>query len=215
MTRTVVLAVLLAAGPSPSPAPTPTALPTPTPERRDPRLIAALESRQGIGSERVALFDDGTLVRVRGYRAEQIVDRKAISPEEIDVVRRVCLEALAVRAKDVEDPGRSVLGDAQARRMTIEITDPAGGSRLYAYRRSHLSAAGGGESAGSSGGPPVPVREAGSRRDEVGHGGSEERRPFSGGGPTASGIASSTTTRWITTSSSRSSARTASRGATS
>ena len=81
----------------------------------------------------MALFDDGTLVRVRGYRAEQIVDRKAISPEEIDVVRRVCLEALAVRAKDVEDPGRSVLGDAQARRMTIEITDPAGGSRLYAY----------------------------------------------------------------------------------
>lgn len=83
--------------------------------------------------ERVALFDDGTLVRVRGYRAERIVDRKAISPAEIDVVRRVCLEALAVRAKDVEDPGRSALGDAQARRITIEITDPAGGSRLYTY----------------------------------------------------------------------------------
>src|SRR5664280_1613403 len=126
MTRTVLLAALLAADPSPSPAPTPTALQTPTPEKRDPRLVAALESRQGIGSERVALFDDGTLVRVRGYRAERIVDRKAISREEIDVVRRVCLEALAVRAKDVEDPGRSVLGDAQARRITIEITDPAG-----------------------------------------------------------------------------------------
>ena len=133
MTADLLLAVLLAAGPSPSPAPTPTALPTPTPEKRDPHLIAALESRQGIGMERVALFDDGTLVRVRGYRAERIVDRKAISPEEIDVVRRVCLEALAVRAKDVEDPGRSVLGDAQARRITIEIADPAGGSRVYTY----------------------------------------------------------------------------------
>jgi hypothetical protein len=133
MTRTVLVAVLLAADPSPSPTPTPTTLPTPRPERRDPRLVAALESRQGIGMERVALFDDGTLVRVRGYRAERIVDRKAISPAEIDVVRRVCLEALAVRAKDVEDPGRSALGDAQARRITIEITDPAGGSRLYTY----------------------------------------------------------------------------------
>ena len=133
MTRTVLLAMLLAADPAPSPAPTPTALPTPTPEKRDPHLVAALESRQGIGMERVALFDDGTLVRVRGYRAEQIVDRKAISREEIDVVRRVCLEALAVRAKDVEDPGRSVLGDAAARRITIEIADPAGGSRVYTY----------------------------------------------------------------------------------
>ena len=79
MTRTVLVAVLLAADPSPSPTPTPTTLPTPRPERRDPRLVAALESRQGIGMERVALFDDGTLVRVRGYRAERIVDRKAIS----------------------------------------------------------------------------------------------------------------------------------------
>ena len=133
MTGAVLLALLLAADPSPSPAPTPTVLPTPTPEKRDPHLVAALESRQGIGMERVALFDDGTLVRVRGYRGEQIVDRKAISREEIDVVRRVCLEALAVRARDVEDPGRSVLGDAQARRITLEVTDPAGGSRLYTY----------------------------------------------------------------------------------
>src|ERR1035437_9908166 len=133
MTGGVLLAVLLAADPSPSPAPTPTALPTPTPEKRDPHLIAALESRQGIGMERVALFDDGTLVRVRGYRGEQIVDRKAISQEEIAVVRRVCLEALAVRARDVEDPGRSVLGDAEARRITLEVADLAGGSRVYTY----------------------------------------------------------------------------------
>ena len=133
MTRILLLSALLAASPSPSPAPTPTPIPTPTPEKRDPHLIAALESRQGIGMERVALFDDGTLVRVTGYRAEKIVDRKAISPEEVDVVRRVCLEALAVRARDVEDPRRSALGDAQARRITIEITQPDGGSRIYTY----------------------------------------------------------------------------------
>lgn len=133
MTGAVLLAVLLAADPAPSAIPTPTALPTPTPEKRDPRLVAALESRQGIGMERVALFDDGTLVRVRGYRAERIIDRKAISPEEVALVRRVCLEALAVRAKDVEDPARSALGDAQARRITIEIVDPAGGSRVFTY----------------------------------------------------------------------------------
>ncbi len=133
MTGGLLLVVLLATGPSPSRAPTPTVLPTPTPEKRDPHLIAALESRQGIGMERVALFDDGTLVRVRGYRAERIVDRKELSREEIEVVRRVCLEALVVRASDVEDPGRSALGDAQARRITIEIAEPAGGSRLYTY----------------------------------------------------------------------------------
>jgi hypothetical protein len=135
VTRTVLFALLLGASPPPSPAPAPTSLPspTPTPEKRDPHLIAALESRQGIGMERVALFDDGTLVRVRGYRDERVVDRKAISREEIDVVRRVCLEALAVRARDVEDPGRSALGDAEARRITIEVAVPAGGSRIFAY----------------------------------------------------------------------------------
>jgi hypothetical protein len=129
--RAAFLAAVLEAAPSPVPTPLPP--PTPTPGKRDPHLIAALESRQGIGMERVALFDDGTLVRVRGYRGEQIVDRKAISQEEIDVVRRVCLEALAVRARDVEDPGRSVLGDAEARIITLEVADPAGGSRLYTY----------------------------------------------------------------------------------
>jgi len=135
MTHLAILAVLFASSPAASPAPTPTVLPTPTPtpEKRDPHLIAALESRQGIGMERVALFDDGTLVRVRGYRSERIVDRKAISREELDVIRRVCLEALALRPKDVEDPRRSALGDAEARRITIEIADPAGGSRVFAY----------------------------------------------------------------------------------
>ena len=124
---------LLATAPVPSPAPTSTPLPVPTPEKRDPHLIAALESRQGLGMERVALFDDGSLVRVRGFRGERIVDRKTLAPEEVAVVRGVCLEALAVRAKDVDDPSRSVLGDADGRRITLEIVVPGGGSRVYTY----------------------------------------------------------------------------------
>jgi hypothetical protein len=118
-----------------SPTPSATAIPsaTPTPEKRDPHLVAALESRQGIGMDRTALFDDGTLVRVRGYRGQEIVERKAVSREEIELVRGVCLESLVVRSKDVEDPGRSVLGDAEARRVTLEIADPKGGSRVYTF----------------------------------------------------------------------------------
>lgn len=133
MTGGVLLWILLAATPVPTPVPTSTPLQAPTPEKRDPHLIAALESRQGLGMERVALFDDGSLVRVRGFRSERIVDRKELAPEEVAVVRGVCLEALAVRAKDVDDPGRSVLGDADGRRITLEIVDPGGGSRLYTY----------------------------------------------------------------------------------
>jgi hypothetical protein len=135
MTLGLIVWALLAAasGPTPVPTPTPIATPTPTPEKRDPHLVAALESRQGLGMERVALFDDGSLVRVRGFRGERIVDRKAMAPEEVAVVRGICLEALVVRAKEVDDPGRSVLGDADGRRITLEIVDPKGVSRVYAY----------------------------------------------------------------------------------
>jgi len=133
MTGAALVWVFLAAMPVPTPLPTATPLPTPTPEKRDPHLVAALESRQGLGMERVALFDDGSLVRVRGFRGERIVDRKTLAREEVAVVREVCLEALSVRAKDVDDPGRSVLGDADGRRITLEITVPGGGSRVYKY----------------------------------------------------------------------------------
>jgi hypothetical protein len=133
MTGAALVWVLLAAMPVPTPLPTATPLPTPTPEKRDPHLVAALESRQGLGMERVALFDDGSLVRVRGFRGERIVDRKALAREEVAVVRGVCLEALSVRAKDVDDPSRSVLGDAGGRRIALEIGVPGGGSRVYTY----------------------------------------------------------------------------------
>ncbi|MEO8585106.1 MAG: hypothetical protein ABI584_03010 [Acidobacteriota bacterium] len=135
----VLLLALLAASPVPTPVPAPapstTQLPTvtPTPEKRDPRLVAALESRQGLGMDRVALFDDGSLVHVRGFRDERLVDRKALAIEEVAVVRGVCLEALTVRSKDVDDPSRSVLGDAGGRRITLEIAVPGGGSRVYTY----------------------------------------------------------------------------------
>jgi len=133
MTGAALVWVLLAATPVTTPLPTAVPPPTPTPEERNPHLIAALESRQGLGMERVALFDDGSLVRVRSFRGERIVDRKALAAEEVAVVRGVCLEALSVRAKDVDDPGRSVLGDAGGRRITLEIMEPGGGSRLYTY----------------------------------------------------------------------------------
>jgi len=126
-----LLLALLAAAPAPSPTPLPT--PTPTPEKRDPRLVAALESRQGLGMDRLALFDDGSLVHVRGFRGERLVDRKALAFEEVAIVRGVCLEALAVRAKEVDDPSRSVLGDAGGRRITLEIAVPGGGTRVYTY----------------------------------------------------------------------------------
>ncbi|MDL2716741.1 MAG: hypothetical protein PT977_03215 [Acidobacteriota bacterium] len=130
-----LLLALLAAAPVPTPAPSPTQFPTltPTPEKRDPRLVAALESRQGLGMDRIALFDDGSLVHVRGFRSERIVDRKALAIEEVAIVRGVCLEALTVRAKDVDDPARSVLGDAGGRRITLEIAVPGGGTRVYTY----------------------------------------------------------------------------------
>src|ERR1035437_6475970 len=82
MTGAVLLWILLAATPVPTPVPTSTPLQAPTPEKRDPHLIAALESRQGLGMERVALFDDGSLVRVREFRSERIVDRKGLGPGE-------------------------------------------------------------------------------------------------------------------------------------
>jgi hypothetical protein len=129
-----VLVVGLALGVPPdsaTPTPTPSPAPTPTPERRDPHLVVALESWQGVGRERTALFDDGTLVRVQSFRGVDTLERRAVSPQELGVVKQVCREALAVEGRDVEDPGRMVLGDASARRMRLEIAD--GPARIRAY----------------------------------------------------------------------------------
>jgi hypothetical protein len=116
-----------------SPTPTPLPPPTPTPEVRDPHLVIALESWQGVGRERTALFDDGTLVRVLTFRGVDTLERRTVSPQELEVIKRVCQDALVVERRDVEDPGRMVLGDSSARRMRLEIADGPGKIRAYPF----------------------------------------------------------------------------------
>jgi hypothetical protein len=130
-----VLSLAPVAAPEPSPAPTPTATATPTrtPEIRNPRLVIALDSWQGVGRERTALFDDGTLVRVLSFRGVDTMERRVVSPQELEVVRRVCQDALVVERRDVEDPARMVLGDSNARRMRLEIADGSGTIRAYPF----------------------------------------------------------------------------------
>jgi hypothetical protein len=119
--------------PTPQATPTPRPSPTSTPEIRDPHLVIALESWQGVGRERTALFDDGTLVKVVTFRGIETLERRTVSPQEIDVVRQVCREALTVERRDVEDPSRMVLGDTGARRMRLEIAEGSGKVRAYPF----------------------------------------------------------------------------------
>lgn len=139
MSAPLVLASVLAfapgAAPEPSPTPTPTATATPTrtPEVRNPRLVIALESWQGAGRERTALFDDGTLVRVVNFRGVETLERRVVSGQELEVIKRVCQDALVVERRDVEDPARMVLGDSSARRMRLEIGEGAGRIRSYPF----------------------------------------------------------------------------------
>ncbi len=136
MSAVCALGLVLAlsgAAPTPAPTSTPTPVPAPTPEARNPRLVVALETWQGLGRERTALYDDGTLVRVVSFRGVDAMERRSVTMQEIEVVRRVCQEALAVDRRDVEDPGRAVLGDAQARRSRLEVPDGAGGVRTFPF----------------------------------------------------------------------------------
>lgn len=139
MRDALLLALALARGPgagpeaSPTATPTATATPTPTREARNPHLVVALESWQGVGRERTALFDDGTLVRVLTFRGVETLERRVVSPQEIEVVKRVCQDALLVERRDVEDPSRMVLGDASARRLRLEIGDGPGRTRTYPF----------------------------------------------------------------------------------
>ncbi len=132
MTFLASLALVVAVA-AESPTPTPLPPPTPTPEVRDPHLVIALESWQGVGRERTALFDDGTLVRVLTFRGVDTLERRTVSPQEIEVIKRVCQDALVVERRDVEDPGRMVLGDSSARRMRLEIADGPGKIRAYPF----------------------------------------------------------------------------------
>ena len=103
--------VTTAAGP-------PAAEPTPTPRPEDKTLIAALDVEQGDGKDRVSLYRDGTLVLVRTYLGVRTVKKRVLPEVEVDVVRRVCAEALRV---DVPEFRIDVLGATKPRRFRIEV----------------------------------------------------------------------------------------------
>ncbi|MHB8797499.1 MAG: hypothetical protein ACYDBY_03440 [Thermoanaerobaculia bacterium] len=96
----------------------PGAEPTPTPRPEDKTLIAALDVEQGDGKDRVSLYRDGTLVLVRTYLGVRTVKKRVLAEVEVDVVRRVCAEALRV---DVPEFRIDVLGATKPRRFRIEV----------------------------------------------------------------------------------------------
>ena len=108
------------------PLPTPTR--TPTPLRR-PKLVAALESVEDADTERVAVFDDGTLVFVQGYKGRRVVRRKELTRAEVDLVRKVCADALALPAPwGIRE---RALSDLKGRRVRVEVADADGRSRSF------------------------------------------------------------------------------------
>jgi hypothetical protein len=106
--------------------PTPTATPV-----RNPRLVAAIESEQGFDFERVALFDDGTLVLIQRYRGRGVPRYKQLAASEVDVVRRVVSEALVVQAPGGSPSERSV-ADLQGRRLRLEVARDDGSVWIFA-----------------------------------------------------------------------------------
>jgi hypothetical protein len=106
----------------------PTPTPTPTPLVR-PHLIAALETTEGRDTERVALFDDGTLAFTQSYRGRRTLKRKEVTSAEIDLLRRVLEPALQSPASlgMRERP----LADSKGRQIRIEVTDAAGRAKTF------------------------------------------------------------------------------------
>lgn len=108
-----------------TPAPTPPE-PTPTPEgHRTPRLVASLETSQGYGAERTALFDDGTLAHAVTHRERKVLERRTLAPEELEVFRRVAGEA-AGAVRDGDTLGTRLVTDANARRVLLVVGAPDG-----------------------------------------------------------------------------------------
>jgi hypothetical protein len=114
-----------------APTPTVTATPLPTEIPATPHLIVALETEQGKAGERTALFDDGTLAFVTRWSGRSVLTRKKLSAEEIAVIRQVCLDALPSDEETVRR--KTVLIDANVRRMELEIVDDRGTSHRFAF----------------------------------------------------------------------------------
>lgn len=102
------------------------------PEMREaPHLIAAFESDQGEAGERLAVFDDGVVAFVVRWKERHVLRRKNLAPQELAVVRQVCLEALV--APDELIKSGTVLVDANVRRLSIEIVSKEGASRFFVF----------------------------------------------------------------------------------
>ncbi len=92
--------------------------PEKTPRPDDKTLVASLDIEQGAGKDRLSLYRDGTLVLVKTYEGVRKVKKKVLSEEEIEIIRRVCREAMSL---DVVDYQVDVLGRAMPRRFRIEV----------------------------------------------------------------------------------------------
>lgn len=108
-----------------------TPTPAPTEPPRDPHLVAALQAEHGDSLERVAVWDDGTLFLVNRYKGQVTTARKPLTVEEVQLVRKVCAEALAV--PDIRQPERGVLEARSARQIHIEVPDARGVVHTWAF----------------------------------------------------------------------------------
>lgn len=117
--------------PTPSPGPTTSAEePVPTARPDDKTLVAALDIVQGAGKERVSLYRDGTLALSRTYEGVRTLKKKVLSPEEVDLVERVCAEALKL---DVSEFRADVLGRGEPRTFRIEVGRPGEPPRIFGF----------------------------------------------------------------------------------
>ena len=114
--------------PEATPAPTPTAVPVPD---SLPGFVAALTTTQAGVEDRVALFDDGTVLRTvrKGKRTAR--RRVSLGPQERDLVARVAREALAVDVGRVE-PRTVEVGDS-LRRYRLEVASTDGELRSFLF----------------------------------------------------------------------------------
>lgn len=126
-----VLLLALPQGVPPEAAPA-AASDTGAPVARLPGFVAAFEMSQGEKSERVALFDDGTIAQaVRTGEAPIVVKRKRISPEERAVLSKVIAEALTPGEGPKGSP--TLLIGQSRRKIVIEIARPEGGSVRFEF----------------------------------------------------------------------------------
>ncbi len=104
----------------------PEATPTPASPVTSPEddVVAALDVAEGLGHGRLTLFSSGTLVQATTFRGRTTIQKKRLSLDEVDVVRRVVSEALALPNDDFRS---AALGTDPKRRTTLEIGRPGGG----------------------------------------------------------------------------------------